>query len=130
MHNFETAFAPAEARAREVVAAQTWGHLFPKKGKHRGFVVFAETGFNNPVLIDAEFEKTDFSPWLYDAVDNLIFEQSEKGLEVGVYVWRGYLYTKKVLVREPEEGEEPEYSEVIKLEGKVTSQRLLKELLK
>jgi len=130
MNNFEAILGEVEARDRGIIAAQTWGHLFPKKGKHRGFVVFAETGFNDTVLIEAEFEKTDSSPWLYSALGKLIFEQSQKGLEVGVYVWRGYLYTEKVLDCEPEEGEEPEYSEVIKLDGKITSQKLIKELLK
>ena len=85
-------FAPIQARNFEIVRQDTWGHLAPKKNKsYKGTILFAISGFGgcskNPVLIDYDFKELDSSPWLYDAVKDLLFDRSEE-LETGkVYKW-------------------------------------------
>ena len=123
-------FAASEARNKQIVDSSTWGHLFPKKGKHRGYVVFAQTAYGQTEIVDAEFEDTDSSPWLYNAVQDMIYRQED--LDAGVYVWRGYCYTEKVLEREADPDDpddENDYAEVVRLQGKITGMRSIKELI-
>lgn len=86
------AFAPAEARYRAEVMADTWGHLAPKKNRtYRGHVVFVIGLFGsdnlNPTVLECEFktnkgEELDSSPWFYDALQDFL-QSLEKSEEVG-----------------------------------------------
>lgn len=65
------AFAPIEARYREQVMRDTWGHLAPTKNRtYRGFIVFAIGCYGsdelNPTVLSIDFKGLDDSPWLFD----------------------------------------------------------------
>lgn len=67
------AFAPAEARYKAEIMADTWGHLAPKKNKaYHGHIVFAIGCFGsdhlNPTPLACEFDDLDSSPWFFDAM--------------------------------------------------------------
>lgn len=129
MANFSAPFGEQEAKVRNVVDSQTWGHLFPKKGKHRGYIVFAKTAYGQTELLDAVFEKTDSSPWLYDAINNLINDFDE--LDDGVYIWRGYCYSEEILTRAAcDEDDEDEYSSVVRLQGKIAGKKNFIEIMR
>ena len=128
--SFEQAFARHEANEKAAVMNDTWGYLFPKKGKHRGYIMFAETGYGQTELIDAGFEDTESSPWLFNTIQELVVGQRD--LEPGLYVWRGYCYTESVLTYEADlddPDDEDVYCEIIKLEGEIKSKKSIKELL-
>jgi len=103
------------------------GHLFPKKGKHRGYIVFSKTTYGDAVLLDSDFENTESSPWLHEAVTDLIFELD---VAEGTHIWRGYCIPKKVMVRAAiDEYGEDEYAGVVVLKGKVVSSKTFAEML-
>lgn len=113
MNYMEAAFAPAEARHKQAVLADTWGHLAPKRNAtYRGFIRFAAGCFGsddiNPVPLACELKsgssELNSSPWFYDALTDLLSDWAadgrygdEKKLPVnwpivkegGVYEWRG-----------------------------------------
>ena len=63
------AFIPAEAAYKVAVQKHTWGHLAAIKNKtYRGFILFADSAYDGPVLLDSNFKGLDDSPWLYDAM--------------------------------------------------------------
>jgi hypothetical protein len=75
--NIADAFAPAEARYRAQVMAETWGHLAPKRNKiYRGHVTFAIGCFGsdhlNPTCLSCEFEDLESSPWFFDALNDFL----------------------------------------------------------
>jgi hypothetical protein len=87
------AFAPAEARYRQQVAQQTWGHLAPRRNKkYRGHVVFAlgcyDGGEHNPTPLTSDFKDLSDSPWFYDAL--ISFLESLGGEGGAVYRFDGY----------------------------------------
>ncbi len=68
-HCFEEAFAPAEAAYKIEIQKLTWGHLAPAKNKtYRGFILFANSAYDGPVLLDSDFKGLKDSPWLYNAM--------------------------------------------------------------
>lgn len=80
---FAEAFAPAEARYREVVMQATWGHLAPKKNKtYKGRVVYAmgcfDHGHCNPTVLVSDFGDLADSPWFYNALGDFLDEISWK----------------------------------------------------
>ena len=128
--SFESAFAEHEAHEKAAVMSNTWGHLFPKKGKHRGYIIFVQTAYGQTEIVDAEFEDTESSPWLYETIQDLIY--GYKDLEPAVYVWRGYCYPEQIIERlaDPDDpDDENRYAEVIRLEGKVIDTKPIKELI-
>lgn len=130
MANFSAPFSEHEVRAKEIVDSQTWGHLFPPKGKHLGYVIFAKSAYGQAELLDAEFEQTPSSPWLYGAVTSLLAEL-DADLDEGIYIWRGYCYRKKQLVRAAlDEDDENEYAKAIVLQGKIAGKKTLAEIVR
>lgn len=89
------AFAPIEARNREIIKQNTWGHLAPKKNKsYQGRVVYAVGCFGsdnlNPTVIYCEFKGLDSSPWFFDALMNLVQDVNPSLRKEGfVYEWTG-----------------------------------------
>jgi hypothetical protein len=86
------AFRQHEANYRAAVLADTWGHLAPHKNKkYKGYIVFAVgccgSDHLNPTPLEIEFDDLDSSPWLYDALIELL--QSLETEEGGVYRWDG-----------------------------------------
>lgn len=115
MNYMEAAFAPAEAKYKQEVLADTWGHLAPLRNKtYRGHVVFAVGCFGsddlNPTIIECELESRDgvsldSSPWFYDSVTDFVGEfvgidDSGEAKTGGVYRWEGtfrnYKWTGKL----------------------------------
>jgi len=93
----EAAFAPAEARYRQAVLADTWGHLAPKKNKkYKGYVIFAlgcfDSGYINPTPLSFELDDLNSSPWFYSAIHEWLQDMVEPmGLEEGnIYRFDGY----------------------------------------
>lgn len=94
-------FAPVQAAYREAVLQSTWGHLAPKRNKsYRGSVVFAVGCFGgdplNPTILSAEFSGLEDSPWLYEALQELVANHRDYGGTEqythepgGVYRWTG-----------------------------------------
>lgn len=86
------AFAPVEAKYREAVMVDTFGHLAPKKNyTYRGRIVYAVGCFGNdplnPTVLACDFGDLHSSPWFFDHLMEFVREQ--KG-EVGcVYEFNG-----------------------------------------
>lgn len=106
----EAVFAPAEARERERVITETWGHLAPKQNKaYSGRVVYAVGIFGsddlNPTVIVSDFKGLDSSPWFYDSLQDFIDElrgtrdEVKAGKPGCVYEWvgvfRNYIFAGK-----------------------------------
>ncbi len=81
-------FDAYENRKRRDVMQDTWGHLAPKKGRvYKGYMIFAHSSYGDIVLLDANFENLTDSPWLFEAMQDFIGENSK---DSGVYKWEGY----------------------------------------
>lgn len=67
------AYGPRKAMA---VRADAWGHLAPKaKTKYQGFVLYAWTSWGDEVLLDADFQGLDCSPWLHECLLDFLRRQ-------------------------------------------------------
>lgn len=82
-------FAPVEARNRSIVQQDTWGHLAPVKNiSYKCRILFSVSGYSTgTTLIDSSFEGLEDSPWLYEAMNEMI--QSDQDREYGVYLFEG-----------------------------------------
>ena len=62
---------------REQVYAETWGCLAPKKNvTYKGWIIFSKSNFysrNNPI-VDFEFKGLGSSPWLFQKLEEYIFD--------------------------------------------------------
>lgn len=92
-------FVQIEGVTKEIVMGQTWGHLAPKKNKkYYGSILFVLGNYGDNVIVDTEFKSLPDSPWLFDAIQNFIFEQKfEQKLERGgvykfVGTFRNYVF--------------------------------------
>jgi hypothetical protein len=86
------AFAPAEARYKSLVLANTWGHLAPRKNRtYKGYAIYALGCFGddhlNPTALECEFKGLDSSPWFFDAL--MEFLGAQEGETGGVYRFDG-----------------------------------------
>lgn len=92
------AFAPAEARDRERVTEDTWGHLAPEKNKkYEGRIVFAVgcLGIDdlNPTALVCKFDGLDSSPWFYDCLQEWL--QNQKTEAGCTYEFKGHFRNYK-----------------------------------
>jgi hypothetical protein len=66
------------AKYQQDVFIDTWGHLAPKKNTSYKIVILfmvSEYGGNGATLIDTRLnDGLEDSPWLYDAINNYIWE--------------------------------------------------------
>lgn len=89
------AFAPAEARYKEAVMFDTWGHLAPKKNQaYKGRIVYAVGCFGsdnlNPTAIVFDFGELDSSPWFFEKMAEFLSDQKENLRKEGcVYEFTG-----------------------------------------
>lgn len=98
MSNYmEAAFAPAEAKYREAVLQQTWGHLAPRRNKkYHGRIVYSfgvfDSGHLNPTVLVCALADLDSSPWFYDNLHEFLDKEAPKVEDnVGkVFEWKGY----------------------------------------
>jgi len=85
---------------RQLVLANVWGHMAPKKNKtYPGRIIFAagcfDSGDLNPVALTCEFKGLSSSPWFYDCLNEFLMthasEQRDKkmSLEGKVYIFEG-----------------------------------------
>jgi hypothetical protein len=83
------AFAPAEARYKAEVMANTWGHLYPEpRKKYPGYVIFAHGAFGDMVVIQNEFDDLPDSPWFFEDLRALVMKyETEAGK---IYKFDGY----------------------------------------
>ncbi len=87
------------ARRATQVFEETWGHLRPASGRHRGFIVAARSAYDGGErsLIAADFRDVPDSPWLYEAMYELI---NEADLAEGcVYRFTGELIVRRSACR-------------------------------
>jgi hypothetical protein len=71
------AFAPLDARYREAVMRDTWGHLAPTKNKkYPGYILFCHASDGYLCPIDYDFIGLPGSPWLHDAVIDFISDNT------------------------------------------------------
>lgn len=86
------AFAPADAQYHEQVMQSTWGHLAPARDKaYYGHVVFAIGCYDelNPLLLEANFKGLPDSPWFFEALTDLIQQETEYGTSRGArHKWK------------------------------------------
>lgn len=91
-----SAMAPIEAINKEIVMQDTWGHLAPIKNKtYSGHFTYASScfGANNPIMLSFEFKDLDSSPWLYNALQDLLYSlKTEPGI---VYKFEGTIRNYK-----------------------------------
>ncbi len=67
--NYAEVFAPVLARQREIVHADTWGHLAPQKNTtYRSQLLFAVSEYNS---FGVRLIKEDLpnSPWMFEAIN-------------------------------------------------------------
>lgn len=101
----EEAFGPVEARYRQEVLANTWGHLAPKRGlTYPGRVVFTfgvfDSGELNPTVIACDFEGLDDSPWFYEHLNDWL-DQFAPGEAGRIYEWTGTFKNYRFRGRKP-----------------------------
>lgn len=100
-------FAPIEARNRQIVLENTWGHLAPEKNKSYKITILfmiSEYGNLGATIIDTRLmDGLLDSHWLYDAINDYISKWDLK--TSGVYRidgtfrnYRFYGHPKKVYV--------------------------------
>jgi hypothetical protein len=100
MSSLADAFIEHERRAAAEVAGQTWGHLAPRvREPYRGWLLFAYSAYEgSAVLLDAEWDGLDDSPWLYEDMQEFIRRPAvgggERCVPGGVYRFEG-TYTKR-----------------------------------
>lgn len=96
-------FAPVEAKYREQVMQETWGHLAPKKNKtYKCSITWALGCFGseclNPTVLSCEAGELDGGPWFYDALIDFLHEYSEEEGAVFRFdgTFRNYAFKGKV----------------------------------
>ena len=76
---------------KQAVMRETWGHLKPKPGEHRGYMVFACGEYGDLVSIVSSFDGVGGDPWFHQEHMDFIAEHaSERGqlyVFVGSYQW-------------------------------------------
>lgn len=89
-------FADVEARNRDIVEAETWGHLAPEQQRtYPGTVVFAVSEYGDNVPVFVRFDDLPDSPWLFEGLNRWIGDQvlppgsHQRALEPGVYRFTG-----------------------------------------
>jgi len=104
--SLESAMQPIEFEYVNDVLKATWGHLAPKKDKeYRGQIVWTISLYEgqNPVPMIVDFGDLPDSPWMYEAVNDLLLDIKEvAGCEVepgNVYRWRGTFKNYKFIQR-------------------------------
>jgi len=88
-------FAPVEKRNREAVLHNTWGHLGPERGKHKGWILIAVSSYSGSHVVDDSFPTLPNSPWQYSALQDIMFALM-KDQDVGVYRATGFLNWRRV----------------------------------
>lgn len=102
-------FAPVEARYREAVLRNTWGHLAAEKNKtYPGRIVFSfgvyESGDLNPTILVCDFGECDDDlnggPWFYNAINDFLgrFTPGKQGC---IYEWTGHFRNYRFVGRKP-----------------------------
>lgn len=77
--SFTEVFASSEARHREIVFRDTWGHLDAKPGTtFDGYILFALGVHGDIVLLDWDFEGVQPNPWIYEEMTEYIGKQVMK----------------------------------------------------
>lgn len=79
------------------VRQDTFGHLAPERRKvYPGYVVFTYTAWGHMEPIEAEFEGLEFSPWLFEDMNEFIENQcfddrrgKDRLAQGQVYRWEG-----------------------------------------
>lgn len=61
------AMAPAYQRYHDEMLSATWGHLHPERDRYyEGYMVFAYGTYGDLVILQAEWQDLEDSPWLFD----------------------------------------------------------------
>lgn len=95
MNYMQAAFAPVEAINREIVKANTWGHLAPEpRRSYSGVILFATSEYGGDrMVIRTDFPGMNDNPWFFEDLHEWMFG-GEKLSEGCVFEWRG-TYTKR-----------------------------------
>lgn len=76
----------------------TWGHLRPSSGRHSGQLIAAVSAYSdNRMLITADFANVEDSPWLYEAMYDLIYAADLE--QFGVYRFTGAVIVSRSRIR-------------------------------
>lgn len=100
---YEELHASINAINKDRVYTNTWGHLAPFKNKtYRGTITCAKSCYESGTchVLDINLKGLDDSPWLYDAVNDLLWKLDNKLTEGCVYVitttFRNYRFWTKL----------------------------------
>jgi len=86
----ESALAPVLLAQKQAVLKDTWGHLAPVHGKsYRGYIVFTKTAYGDLEIVDADFTDLPDSPWLFDAMNDFVFDDLKSLADGAVYRFEG-----------------------------------------
>lgn len=86
----ESVFHEHERLKYQQVQEETWGHLAPQRDRsYPGSMLFAQSQYGDFVILRAEFDGLDDSPWLFDAMMSFVEKWAkEPGV---VYGFDGHL---------------------------------------
>lgn len=92
----EKLIAQIEADGRCEATHDTFGHLAPTKGVHKGKILFTYSDYGDIVMISDHFPTLQNSPWQFACMNDLLFElcckRGDEDLEKGkVYLFEGSL---------------------------------------
>lgn len=68
--NLADVFAPAEAKYKAQVMANTWGHSHPPPGDHEISIIYVHGCYGDCTVLDVYYPTMNDSPWLYAAIAN------------------------------------------------------------
>lgn len=99
--SFSSACIQWEAKQKEKVMEDTWGHLVPKKNHtYHGYIVFCWASNGDLTPIDYDFTDLPGSPWLLTAIIDFIGDNAKQQCKVYRFdgTFRNYVF--KGIVKE------------------------------
>lgn len=103
MGQWDETAASITAMNKERVYAATWGHLAPKANTtYKGIITCAKSHYESGTthLLNIELKGLEDSPWLYEAVEDMLWQLEEKLKEGCAYVitttFRNYRFWTKI----------------------------------
>jgi hypothetical protein len=90
--SYSKILAPYNARVKDQVMRETWGHLAPNHRQiYEGFILFTHTAWNKIEPIEFEFKNLEMSPWLFEQMNEFISKKEllKNDGSFGVFIFTG-----------------------------------------
>lgn len=72
--SMDEVFADVLTMKRDAVLIETWGHLAPRAGWHRGKVLFTHGEYGDIVPLRVDIDDVDDSPWFFQGLCTFLCE--------------------------------------------------------